>query len=42
MHPNPALHEPVDADRNWNALSLPFAVGPGGRIGKLNPSALTP
>jgi photosystem II stability/assembly factor-like uncharacterized protein len=22
---------------NWNALSLPFAVGPGGRIGKLKP-----
>jgi photosystem II stability/assembly factor-like uncharacterized protein len=22
-------------DRNWNALSLPFIVGPGGRIGKL-------
>jgi photosystem II stability/assembly factor-like uncharacterized protein len=25
---------------SWNALSLPFAVGPEGRIGKLNSSAL--
>ena len=41
MHPNPALHEPPDADRDWNALSLPFVVGPNGRIGKLNPKALT-
>ena len=31
---------PLD-DGNWNALSLPFAVGPGGRIGRLNPAALT-
>jgi hypothetical protein len=42
LHPNPALHEPADADRNWNALSLPFVVGPHGRIGKLNPAALKP
>jgi photosystem II stability/assembly factor-like uncharacterized protein len=41
-HPDPALHEPPDADRNWNALSLPFVVGPHGRIGKLNPQALKP
>ncbi len=41
LHPNPALHEPGDADRNWNALSIPFVVGPHGRIGKLNPNALT-
>jgi photosystem II stability/assembly factor-like uncharacterized protein len=40
LHPNLALHEPADADRNWNALSLPFVVGPHGRIGKLNPQAL--
>jgi hypothetical protein len=40
LHPNPAIHEPADADRNWNALSLPFVVGPHGRIGKLNPKAL--
>ncbi len=27
---------------NWNALSLPFIVGPNGRIAKLNPTALSP
>ena len=31
-----------DADKNWNALSLPFVVGPKGRIGKLRPTALAP
>ena len=41
VHPNPALHETPDADRNWNALSLPYVVGPHGRIGKLNSAALT-
>ena len=40
VHPDPAMHEPPDADRNWNAISLPFVVGPHGRIGKLNPGAL--
>jgi hypothetical protein len=25
---------------NWNALSLPFVVGPDGRIARLNPAAL--
>ena len=40
LHPDAALHEAPDADRNWNALSLPFVVGPHGRIGKLNPHAL--
>jgi hypothetical protein len=34
--PNAALHEAADADRNWNALSLPYVVGPHGRIGKLD------
>jgi len=34
------MHEAPDADRDWNALSLPFVVGPHGRIGKLNPKAL--
>jgi len=38
--PNPALHDAPDADKNWNALSLPFVVGPKGRIGKLNPTAI--
>jgi hypothetical protein len=40
LHPDPALHDPPEADRNWNALSLPFVVGPKGRIGLLKPSAL--
>ena len=40
IHPDPALHEPSDADRNWNALSLPYVVGPHGRIGKLDEAAL--
>ena len=42
LHPDPARHDPPDADRHWNALSLPFAVGPHGRIGKLNPATLHP
>ncbi len=37
LHPDPTLHEPPDADCDWNARSLPFVVGPHGRIGKLNP-----
>ena len=37
----PGPGDPPDADQNWNALSLPFAVGPNGRIGKLkNPDKL--
>lgn len=40
VHPDPALHEAPDADRNWNALSLPYVVGPHGRIGKLDDAAL--
>jgi photosystem II stability/assembly factor-like uncharacterized protein len=40
LHPAPP--EPSDADKNWNALSLPFVVGPHGRIGLLNPTALKP
>jgi hypothetical protein len=40
LHPDAASHEAPDADRDWNALSLPFVVGPHGRIGKLNPHAL--
>ena len=31
----PTAGETQDADKNWNALSLPFVVGPNGRIGKL-------
>ena len=29
-------------DGNWNALSLPFVVGPDGRIARINPAALAP
>jgi hypothetical protein len=36
----PSPTDTPDADRNWNALSLPFVVGPHGRIGILNPTAL--
>ena len=28
-------NKPAGVDRDWNALSLPFVVGPRGRIGKL-------
>jgi hypothetical protein len=38
----PTKEDSADADKNWNALSLPFVVGPNGRIGKLRPSALKP
>jgi photosystem II stability/assembly factor-like uncharacterized protein len=42
-HPlKPSPTDTPDADRNWNALSLPFVVGPHGRIGILNPTALNP
>jgi len=40
LRPDAARHEAADADRNWNALSLPFVVGPHGRIGKLDDAAL--
>jgi photosystem II stability/assembly factor-like uncharacterized protein len=40
VHPDAALQEAPDADRNWNALSLPFVVGPHGRIGKLDSEAI--
>ena len=36
----PSALDEKDADKNWNALSLPFVVGPKGRIGKLRPTAL--
>ena len=36
----PTPQDAPDADKNWNALSLPFVVGPKGRIGKLRPTAL--
>jgi hypothetical protein len=31
--------QPLD-NGNWNALSLPFIVGPKGRIARLNPKAI--
>ena len=31
--------QPIN-DGNWNALSLPFVVGPNGRIARMNPAAL--
>jgi hypothetical protein len=31
--------QPLD-DGNWNALSLPYVVGPDGRIARLNAAAL--
>ncbi len=31
----PSGYDPPDADKTWNALSLPFVVGPHGRIGRL-------
>ena len=40
LRPDPTTHEPSDADRNWNAISLPFVVGPHGRIGRQNPATL--
>ncbi len=33
--------QPLD-DGNWNALSLPFAVGPGGRIARMSATPLRP
>jgi hypothetical protein len=38
----PAPTDAPDADKNWNALSLPFVVGPKGRVGKLRAGALEP
>ena len=39
-HPNAKHHEAPDADQGWNAISLPFVVGPKGRIGRLNENSL--
>ena len=40
LHPSAQEHDAPDADQHWNALSLPFVVGPHGRIGKLRGDAL--
>ena len=37
----PSSTDAPEADQHWNALSLPFVVGPHGRIGKLNLQALS-
>jgi photosystem II stability/assembly factor-like uncharacterized protein len=42
---HPTAEETPDADKNWNAISLPFVAGPNGRIGKigeLKPDAIKP
>ena len=40
-HPlGPTPEDAPGSDKNWNALSLPFVVGPQGRIGKLRGDAL--
>jgi photosystem II stability/assembly factor-like uncharacterized protein len=36
----PSAGEAPDTAQHWNALSLPFAVGPHGRIATLRPSSL--
>ncbi len=36
----PLPGEAPDTDQHWNALSLPFVVGPKGRIGVLETAAL--
>jgi hypothetical protein len=37
-----SIDAPDAADRNWNALSLPFVVGSKGRIGKLRTDVVMP
>ena len=40
-HPlGPTPEDQPGSDRDWNALSLPFVVGPHGRIGRLRTNAL--
>ncbi len=39
---SPGSAEPPDADQGWQALSLPFAVGPKGRIGRLRERIAAP
>ena len=38
--PNSQVRDALDADQHWNSLSLPYLVGPHGRIGILRPSEL--
>jgi photosystem II stability/assembly factor-like uncharacterized protein len=41
LTPDAGKGDTADADQRWNALALPWVVGPKGRIGKLRPGALT-
>ena len=41
LQSNPTVRGPQNAEQNWNSLALPFAVGPHGRIGKLEEGVLT-
>jgi hypothetical protein len=38
--PNAATEQQSGEDRDWNAISLPFVVGPRGRIGRLRDGVL--
>ena len=40
LRPDLKLGDASDADQHWNALSLPYVVGPHGRIGILRRSAI--
>ena len=40
LKPYPAFNDTPDADQHWNALSLPYVVGPHGRIATLRPGAI--
>lgn len=40
LAPDTTKGDAADADRQWNALALPWVVGPKGRIGKLRDGAL--
>ena len=42
LKPDPKFNDTPDADAHWNALSLPFAVGPHGRIGLRDGTPATP
>ena len=41
LKPDVTAGDTPDTDQRWNALSLPFVVGPHGRIGVLRPEALS-
>jgi photosystem II stability/assembly factor-like uncharacterized protein len=40
LRPDVSAGDAPDSDQHWNALSLPFVVGPHGRIGRIRPEAL--